>query len=386
MFDALCDLLHSWRPQYGGAGRSAGGRRPARRPPRRPLALNEMMSVLSLLQPPVPQAVHEAMANAEASLAQLMKREMLQSAGRIGVSPDQVNMSTEHEDAVDLVGMLFDVLFDERDFEAQARTLISRLVVPYVKAAVMDRRLFQYKTHPARRLLNSLSEAVEGNKGEGPQEKRAAAQGRGNRRPPGRRVQRRHRDLRDARAGAALLPRAAQPPHRAGRAPRDRVAARPGAPGAGAHAGGRRAEPPDRGPRAAVRAQRFPVAQLVAPPVHDRAARRSRQRRLECRARRRRQPARPAAARRPAELATRTPRCRTCASRSRACSPVPASPAKSASETIRSMAASIESVKLQPAGARSNRPRSSAAAANEAQARRCPSSPTRNASTTTKTT
>src|SRR4030095_16942635 len=79
--------------------------------------------------------------------------------------------STEHEDAVDLVGMLFDVLFDERDFEAQARTLISRLVVPYVKAAVMDRRLFQYKTHPARRLLNSLAEAVEGNKGEGPQER-----------------------------------------------------------------------------------------------------------------------------------------------------------------------------------------------------------------------
>jgi hypothetical protein len=67
--------------------------------------------------------------------------------------------------------MLFDVLFDERDFESQSRTLMSRLVVPYVKAAVMDRRLFQYKTHPARRLLNSLAEAVEGNKGEGPQER-----------------------------------------------------------------------------------------------------------------------------------------------------------------------------------------------------------------------
>ena len=170
MFDALCELLHSWRPQFGGsavggAGMGGGGGN------RRPLALNEMMSVLSLLQPQVPNAVHEAMANAEASLSQLMKREMLQNAGRIGVSPDHVNMSTEHEDAVDLVGMLFDVLFDERDFEAQARTMISRLVVPYVKAAVMDRRLFQYKTHPARRLLNSLSEAVEGNKGEGPQEK-----------------------------------------------------------------------------------------------------------------------------------------------------------------------------------------------------------------------
>ena len=165
MFDALCELLHSWRPQGGAsvAGATGGNRRA--------LQLNEMMSVLSLLQNSVPASVHEAMGNAEASLAQLMKREMLQGARQIGVSPDHVNMSTEHEDAVDLVGMLFDVLFDERDFEAQARTLISRLVVPYVKAAVMDRRLFQYKTHPARRLLNSLSEAVEGNKGEGPQEK-----------------------------------------------------------------------------------------------------------------------------------------------------------------------------------------------------------------------
>ena len=171
MFDALCELLHSWRPQNGGGAAAGGAVGGVGGGHRRPLALNEMMSVLSLLQPQVPNAVHEAMSNAEASLAQLMKREMLQNTGRIGVSPDQVNMSTEHEDAVDLVGMLFDVLFDERDFEAQARTMISRLVVPYVKAAVMDRRLFQYKTHPARRLLNSLSEAVEGNKGEGPQEK-----------------------------------------------------------------------------------------------------------------------------------------------------------------------------------------------------------------------
>jgi len=116
-------------------------------------------------------AVQQAMANPGASLSSLLKQEMMHSASRIGLNSDQVRMGRDEEDAVDLVGMLFDVLFDERDFEAQARTLISRLVVPYVKAAVMDRRMFQYKTHPARRLLNSLSEAVEGNKGEGPQER-----------------------------------------------------------------------------------------------------------------------------------------------------------------------------------------------------------------------
>lgn len=165
-FDALCQLLHSWRPVAGGAAFQN-----AATSNQRPLAINEMVSVLSLLQPQVPNSVSQAMGNAELSLAQLIKQEMLQNASRIGLPPDQVRMAPEHEDAVDLVGMLFDVLFDERDFEAQGRTMISRLVVPYVKAAVIDRRLFQFKTHPARRLLNSLSEAVEGNKGEGPQER-----------------------------------------------------------------------------------------------------------------------------------------------------------------------------------------------------------------------
>jgi hypothetical protein len=130
-----------------------------------------LVSVLSLMQNHVPKSVEAAMASPEASLSMLMKQEMMRSAGNIGLPSDAIKMAPDDEDAVDLVGMLFDVLFDERDFEAQARTLISRCVVPFVKAAVIDRRLFQYKTHPARRLLNSLAEAVEGNKGEGPQER-----------------------------------------------------------------------------------------------------------------------------------------------------------------------------------------------------------------------
>jgi hypothetical protein len=131
----------------------------------------EMMSVLSLMQGSVPAAVSEAISRPEASLAVLLKNELLQSASRIGLPPEKVSISAEDEDAVDLVGMLFDVMFDERDFEQTSRTLISRLVVPFVKAAVMDRRLFLYKTHPARRLLNSLAEACEGNRGEGAQER-----------------------------------------------------------------------------------------------------------------------------------------------------------------------------------------------------------------------
>jgi len=171
-------MLHSWRPQHGGGqhgtgfGGGGGGHSDMTGDAnRRPMVMDEMVSLLSMMQSQVPESVTSAMNNPEASLAMLLKQDMLNSAGRIGLPKEDVKIGRDDEDAVDLVGMLFDVLFDERDFEAQARTLVSRLVVPYVKAAVMDRRLFQYKTHPARRLLNSVAEAVEGNKGEGPQER-----------------------------------------------------------------------------------------------------------------------------------------------------------------------------------------------------------------------
>ncbi|MBW8367147.1 MAG: DUF1631 domain-containing protein [Arenimonas sp.] len=168
IYDALFQLLHAWRPDH-----QAGGTRSqdASGGDQRPMAAPEMMSVLSLLQGSVPASVTEAIRRPDASLAVLLKNELLQSASRIGLPPEKVSISQDDEDAVDLVGMLFDVMFDERDFEEGSRTLISRLVVPFVKAAVMDRRLFLYKTHPARRLLNSLAEACEGNRGEGPQER-----------------------------------------------------------------------------------------------------------------------------------------------------------------------------------------------------------------------
>src|SRR5690606_23738402 len=53
--------------------------------------------------------------------------------------------------------------------------LIGRLIVPFIKVAMLDRRMFLQKTHPARRLLNSLAEACEGNTGQAPQERELLA-------------------------------------------------------------------------------------------------------------------------------------------------------------------------------------------------------------------
>ena len=169
VFALLREMLRALRPhQAGGTGGVAGGQGV---PERRALQTTEMLSVLSLMQTEVPPSVLETMERHEASLSVLLKRDLLESARRIGLSPDQVRISPDEEDAVDLVGMLFDVLFDEHDFEQRARNLVSRLVVPYVKVALLDRQMFMYRTHPARRLLNAVTEACEGNGGQSAHER-----------------------------------------------------------------------------------------------------------------------------------------------------------------------------------------------------------------------
>jgi len=132
----------------------------------RDLSQREMLSVLSLLQASPSAALRAAIGDTGESLAQRLKSEVLSSATQLGVDPSTARLAPVDEDAIDLVGMLFDVMLDERDLEGRPRELIGRLVVPFVKVALLDRRMFVQKTHPARRLLNVLAEACEGNNGE----------------------------------------------------------------------------------------------------------------------------------------------------------------------------------------------------------------------------
>lgn len=134
------------------------------------MSANEVLSVLNLFQNEMPAGLREAAEDPSVSITQHLKQELLKGAAQLGVNPAS-RMATADEDSIDLVGMLFDVLLDERDFNPSSRQLISRLIVPFVKVAMLDRRMFLQKTHPARRLLNALAEACEGNTGEAPQER-----------------------------------------------------------------------------------------------------------------------------------------------------------------------------------------------------------------------
>ncbi|MEE7547740.1 DUF1631 family protein [Xanthomonas sp. Kuri4-1] len=164
LLDALHELLQqtrSVRENAASAASVAVGQQ-------RPLNQREMMSVLSLLQATPSTTLRAAIGDDSESLAQRLKNEVLSSATRLGVDPASARLDPMDEDAIDLVGMLFDVMLDERDLEGRSRDLIGRLVVPFVKVAMLDRKMFVQKTHPARRLLNSLAEACEGNAGDSP--------------------------------------------------------------------------------------------------------------------------------------------------------------------------------------------------------------------------
>lgn len=161
LLDALNELLAQRR----------GAESPVSLQGERALNSREMMNVLSLLQSTPSATLSAAIGEHGESLAQRLKSEVLHSAGQLGMAPGSTRLDAADEDAIDLVGMLFDVMLDERDLAGRSRELIGRLIVPFVKVALLDRRMFVQKTHPARKLLNSLAEACEGNTGQTPAER-----------------------------------------------------------------------------------------------------------------------------------------------------------------------------------------------------------------------
>lgn len=171
MFANMLGMLQGWRSSMGVAGQAQaaapgmGGFQPAGPT----LGTTDLLSILSLMQRDAP--AHAAPSDPGMTLAQQLRQQMAQSARKLGVADDNMQLDGLDSDAVDLVALLFDVLLDGPQYDANIRRMIGRMLVPYVKVAVKDRRMFLFKEHPARRLLNTVAEACEGNHGEAPQER-----------------------------------------------------------------------------------------------------------------------------------------------------------------------------------------------------------------------
>jgi len=141
----------------------------------RQLSPRELLSVLSLLQT-TPGAGFEAIDGGGQGLAGGLRREVLATAGALGIDMLDTGLAPADADTLDLVGLLFEAILRESLLQPGQRALLGQLLVPLAKVAVLDARVFVRDTHPARRLLNLLADACDGNSGETAAEQALLAQ------------------------------------------------------------------------------------------------------------------------------------------------------------------------------------------------------------------
>jgi hypothetical protein len=67
-------------------------------------------------------------------------------------------LSEEDADIIDLVGMLFEQIMRDLKPSGMSQLLLAKLQAPLLRAALKDRSFFVERSHPARRLLNSILE------------------------------------------------------------------------------------------------------------------------------------------------------------------------------------------------------------------------------------
>ena len=86
-----------------------------------------------------------------------IKDELIKQLNKIDTDTINQKVNQKDEDTIDLVGMLFQFIVDDRNLPDAIQVILAKLQIPYLKIALKDRNLFADKTHPARKLLDKMS-------------------------------------------------------------------------------------------------------------------------------------------------------------------------------------------------------------------------------------
>lgn len=134
------------------AGRASPGGRV------RALRDEEFLAVLSLLQ------VEAAPLEPGRGHADAMRAGLSRVAGNLGIDSSSAIPSPAQEDALDLVGGLFDDLAGQHILSDAAQRGLGLLALPYLRALLADPRLLELPQPPAMRVLSQLIELWDGNR------------------------------------------------------------------------------------------------------------------------------------------------------------------------------------------------------------------------------
>ncbi len=159
IYNTVRSLLASRRPHIA-AGEQSGGYMPGMALPA--IAPTDLLSALTLLQNQAMMAQSHASTVADAAQAvQQIKQELLEQASKLH-GEGKAHVAGADEDTIDLVGMLFEFILQDRNLPPQMQALLGRLQIPFLKVALLDKHLFAQKSHPARQLLDTMAQACMG--------------------------------------------------------------------------------------------------------------------------------------------------------------------------------------------------------------------------------
>lgn len=167
LFDAILELMANRRP---GQTRARGAQRagPPPTPQEAALQSRELLSAISSIQSQrTPQAVSTAVAEAiqfpnievDTAFVERVKDALSREREQILSTIDRDKLSPMDADLIDLIGMLFEYMLNDPVLPNVAKALLSHLHTPYLKVALIDRRLLVDSRHPARQLLDQMVEA-----------------------------------------------------------------------------------------------------------------------------------------------------------------------------------------------------------------------------------
>ncbi|NNJ90900.1 MAG: DUF1631 domain-containing protein [Gammaproteobacteria bacterium] len=120
----------------------------------------ELLSALSGLQTSSNSAADKSLEDVSAEIQQL--REKLNGSLGTGGESASKAFNGMDEDTIDVISMLFEFILEDNNLPDAMKALLSRLQIPMLKVAIMDRQFFSNKQHSARRLLNLLAKSVVG--------------------------------------------------------------------------------------------------------------------------------------------------------------------------------------------------------------------------------
>lgn len=90
-----------------------------------------------------------------------LKQHILEQSHRM-VGEETAALRPADENVVDLVGMLFEQLQQDRRLPPTLQKLVTQLHVPVLRAALLDQNMLSNSEHPARRLIEEIGSAVVG--------------------------------------------------------------------------------------------------------------------------------------------------------------------------------------------------------------------------------